>query len=161
MNERAENVIRRLHLQSHPEGGYFLEIYRSEARVTGGDGRRERASVTSIYFLLARNDHSKWHVLESDEVWHYLEGDPLELIVIEPESMSCERKVLGPLSNGQSPAQIVPAGHWQAARPLGEYTLAGCTVAPGFVFEDFLMLRDDDATASRIRLAFPDLGELL
>ena len=161
MSARAIYLIDELGLLPHPEGGYFGEVHRSGHIVAPTDGRTDRPASTSIYFLLRRGEHSKWHALRSDEVWHHHEGDLLELFVVEPASMSLTRRLLGPLGGDQKPIHIVPAGHWQAARTLGEYTLVGCTVAPGFVFEDFRLLRNDENAAARLRGAFADLSELL
>lgn len=161
MSARAHDIIKQLGLQPHPEGGYFAEVYRSEVTVTPADDRSDRPSLTAIHFLLVRGDHSKWHALRSDEVWHHLEGDPLELFVVDPESMEASRNLLGPAAEGQDPVRVVPANHWQAARTLGDYTLVGCTVGPGFVFEDFMLIRDDAHAASTLIDAHPDLARLL
>ena len=161
MNDRAKSIIARLGLLPHPEGGYFSEVYRSDSTVRPDDDRPERPSLTSVHFLLTRDDMSSWHVVRSDEVWHFYEGDSLELLVVDPATMSLSRKKLGRVGDGQAPVQIVPAGHWQAARTLGDYTLVGCTVGPGFVFEDFRLLRDDEVEGSKLRAAFPELTGLL
>ncbi len=160
MNERARSLIERLDLRPHPEGGYFTEVYRSDSTVLPNDDRSERPSLTSVHFLLPRGDFSGWHVVRSDEVWHFYEGDSLELLVIDPNTMSLSRRRLGPVGDGQGPVEVVPAGHWQAARTLGDYTLVGCTVGPGFVFEDFRLLRDDEVEGSKLRAAFPELTGL-
>lgn len=129
--------------------------------VTPGDDRDERPALTSIYFLLAGADHSKWHVVRSDEVWHHLEGDPLELLVVDPATMSLRTLILGRRTRGGRQIQVLPAGHWQAARTLGDYTLVGCTVGPGFVFEDFQLLRDDAGAVARMKEKLPRLTYLL
>jgi len=161
MIERARDIIASLNLRGHPEGGYFAEVFRSPTLVQPSDERSSRPSLTSIYFLLVGGEHSKWHELRSDEVWHYCEGGPLELFVVDPVSMKLTRLLLGPLAGDQKPVHSVPAGHWQAARTLGDYTLVGTTVAPGFVFEDFKLLRDDKQEAARLRGALGVLGDLL
>lgn len=161
MNERARHIVTDLRLRPHPEGGHFGEVFRSSSSVTPHDDRTDRPALTAIYFLLCGGEHSAWHQIRSDEVWHHLEGDALELLVINAESMDLKRKVLGPVDAGQGPVQTVPARHWQAARTLGAYTLVGCTVGPGFVFEDFRLIGNDAAAASRLREAHPDLAQLL
>ncbi len=143
MDPRAAYLIESLGLTSHPEGGYFREIYRSTARVRPDDGRSDRAALTTIYFLLVEGMISGWHRVSSDEIWHYFEGAPIELVAADPEFNEVERRVLGPSTDvSATPVHVVRAGHWQAARPMGPYSLAGCTVGPGFEFADFEMLRD-------------------
>ena len=149
-------VITRLGLQPHPEGGYYAETFRSRENVTRPDGQVRSAS-TAIHFLLPAGAFSALHRVLSDEAWHHYGGMPLELVTISPEG-SLERVILGPdLSNGQRPQHIVPSGHWQAARPLeGGAALVGCTVAPGFDFADFEM----PPRADLIEL-FPELTALI
>lgn len=161
MNDRTDELIKSLDLEKHPEGGYFREIYRSGNRVLPDDDREHRSALTTIYFMLASGDRSRWHVVASDEVWHHYEGDVLELLIIDPKSMVLERRLLGPLGGDVRPIHVVPAGCWQAARPTGEYTLVGCTVGPGFDFADFAMIGDDEQAANRLRSEHPDLRELL
>jgi len=132
---QATSLIDLLRLEPHPEGGWYREIHRSSELLQTARG--PRSALTSIYFLLERQQFSRWHVVESDETWHYACGAPLELLVYRPDSRQVRRHLLGPADAGQSPTGIVPAGEWQAARSLGEYTLVGCDVAPGFDFEDF------------------------
>ena len=120
-----------LGLAPHPEGGHFRETFRDEL---GPDGR---ALSTAIYFLLKRGERSHWHRVDAVEVWHFHAGAPLALR-IAVEGMPIKTIRLGPgLANGERPQAIVPAGTWQAAESLGEWTLVGCTVAPGFRFEGF------------------------
>jgi uncharacterized protein len=127
----AEEVIRTLELKPHPEGGHFRETFR-DAREVGGGG----AASTAIYFLLARGELSHWHRIDAAEVWHWYAGAPLELEIAEDGRR--ERVTLGAdLAAGERPQAIVPAYAWQAARSLGEWTLCGCTVAPGFDFAKF------------------------
>lgn len=131
---RAEELIRALDLSPHPEGGFYREIHRS-------------AASTAIYFLLLAGQFSRWHRVDGEEVWHHYEGGPLELILEESEI------VLGP----ERHLAVVPAGAWQAARPLGDYALLGCTVAPPFRFEGFALLRDLRDEAERLRERHPEL----
>jgi predicted cupin superfamily sugar epimerase len=122
----AEALIAQLKLQPHPEGGHFRESFRDDG-VKGG-----RAHSTAIYFLLKAGERSRWHRVDAAEVWHFYRGAPLELRVGKAIH------ILGPeIEKGQQPQLIVPPGEWQAARSLGDYTLVGCTVAPGFEFEKF------------------------
>ena len=155
MDVRAANLISTLGLSPHPEGGYFREIYRSVSAVRPLDQRPERASLTTIYFLLPDGAVSRWHRVASDEVWHYYEGSPLELFTADAEFASVERHMLGPIDEGRAPAHVVPAHNWQAARTTGSYTLVGCTVGPGFDFADFQMLGEHTANADTVRRRHP------
>lgn len=126
----AADVVRLLQLKPHPEGGHFRETFRGSRMADG------RAASTAIYFLLARGERSHWHRIDAVELWHYYAGAPLTLEIAE----GVKRTVvtLGPdLWAGERPQAVVPAGAWQAARSLGDWTLSGCTVAPGFEFGGF------------------------
>jgi len=128
-------VIEMLELKPHPEGGWYREIYRSGARVPTPRG--ERSAITTIYYLLERRDASRWHVVDADEIWHFYAGAPLELLAYDPQVRALARHVLGSLGAGQQQVAAIRAGIWQAARSLGEFSLLGCSVGPGFEFEDF------------------------
>lgn len=127
----ARGIIEALGMQPHPEGGWYVETFRDAA---GG----VRGHSTAIYFLLERGQVSAWHLVkDAVEVWHYHAGAPLELAV-SVDAQRVERLTLGPaILSGQRPQGIVPAGAWQSARSLGDWTLVGCTVAPGFDFAAF------------------------
>jgi predicted cupin superfamily sugar epimerase len=127
----AADIIAWLELQPHPEGGHFRETFR-DARVDANG----RSVSTAIYFLLAPGERSHWHRIDAVEVWHFYAGSPLMLRIAEADS---QRTVaLGPdLAAGQVPQAIVPARAWQAAESTGNWTLVGCTVAPGFEFATF------------------------
>jgi predicted cupin superfamily sugar epimerase len=160
IHDRAAQLIDVLGLHPHPEGGFFREIYRSASRVHPDDGREDRSAATTIYFLLVEGTHSRWHRVLSDEVWHLYEGGPLDLFLAPPAADRVQRVLLGSVVESDGPVHVVPAGWWQAARPRAAYVLVGCTVAPGFVFEDFSFLRDEaeaSARISRIDRAFEDL----
>lgn len=131
----VDRLIAELRLQPHPEGGWYREVFRSA--VTVPTPRGVRAALTSIYFLLDARQVSRWHVVESDEAWHYTHGAPLELLVYRPASHELRRHVLGPPGEHGEPTAVVAAGEWQAARSLGAGTLVACDVAPGFDFADF------------------------
>jgi predicted cupin superfamily sugar epimerase len=161
MDPRAATLIRLLDLAPHPEGGYYREVFRSPRRVRAGDSAIERTALTTIHFLLVAGQHSRWHRITSDEVWHYHEGDRLELIWLNPERTADQRRVLGPAGEECEPVHVVPGGCWQAARPLGEYTLVGCSVAPGFEFSDFGLLADAPDDLALVRARFPELAVLI
>lgn len=130
----AEEVIRRLDLKPHPEGGYFRETFRDPATDAKG-----RAVSTAIYYLLGLGEVSEWHRVDATEIWHYHAGAPM-VITISPNGHDAQARHLGPdLMHGQEPQIIVPAHHWQTATSLGAWTLVGCTVAPGFDFAGFEM----------------------
>ena len=133
----ADAVIRLLDLAPHPEGGHFRETFR-DARQNGG-----RAVSTAIYFLLKRGERSHWHRVDAVEVWHWYAGAPLALEICR-ESPQVERHKLGcNLADGERPQALVPAQAWQAAQSLGDWTLVGCTVAPGFEFSGFELAPKD------------------
>jgi uncharacterized protein len=133
--EPAAALVERLGLAPHPEGGWYREIHRAAERITTPRG--ERSALTTIYYLLEQQQLSRWHVVASDEIWHFYAGAPLELFTYAPETRTLERYVLGPPVGAQEPVGIVPAGIWQAARSTGAWSLVGCNVGPGFDFADF------------------------
>jgi predicted cupin superfamily sugar epimerase len=127
----AAEVIRRLELTPHPEGGHFRETFRDPRMLADG-----RVASTAIYFLLAHGEKSHWHRIDAVEVWHWYAGAPLKLSI--EDSNRIKSIQLGPdFTSGARPQAIVPAGAWQMAESLGEWTLCGCTVAPGFDFKSF------------------------
>ena len=158
MTKAAEEIVNRLRLQPHPEGGFFKETFRSGMLLTLPDGR-VRSSSTAIHFLLPADSFSALHRVSADEVWHFYSGDPLELTTITPGG-ELETIILGQeLGLGQRPQLVVPAGVWQAAKPCAGtygYTLVGCTVAPGFDFADFEM--PDRSTLGAL---FPQHGAVI
>jgi uncharacterized protein len=161
VHPRAAELIGALGLRPHPEGGHYGEVFRSSLDVRVSDREVSRRALTSIYFLLAAGERSRWHRVMADEAWHFYEGDPLDLMWLSPSGTECTRRVLGPVARDRSPVHVVPAGCWQAARPTGGYTLVGCSVGPGFEFDDFALLADHPADARALRDRFPDLAALL
>ena len=134
----SAEIIAQHDLRPHPEGGHYRETFRDCASHTNA-----RAPSTAIYFLLARGERSHWHRIDAAEVWHYYAGDALTLQIANDGCR--EHKVaLGPdLASGQRPQAIVPAQAWQAAESTGDWTLVGCTVAPGFEFAKFELAPKD------------------
>jgi predicted cupin superfamily sugar epimerase len=161
MNDRASALVTTLGLVPHPEGGYYGELYRSTAAVHPADGRGSRPARTTIYFLLPAGAISRWHRVQSDEVWHFYEGAPLDLWTAPPQINAVTGNRLGSLGDGQRPMAAVPAGWWQAARSSGSYTLVGCTVGPGFDFRDFALAADQPAVAAALRRQDRMYAELL
>lgn len=130
--DEAERLIQLLDLIPHPEGGHYRQTFRDES------GGGTRGHSTLIYFLLKAGETSHWHRIDAAEVWHHYRGAPVEL------KIDGEIVLLGPaIEDGQQPQAVVPPGSWQAARSLGDYSLVGCTVAPGFDFATFELAPDD------------------
>ncbi len=133
----VEALVSTLGLEPHPEGGFFLETFRDP------NAGAERDHSTAIYYLLPAGAVSAWHKVRQAEVWHWYGGAPLVITISENghDAAACR---LGPdLLNGERPQVVVPPGAWQTAESLGRWTLAGCTVAPGFDFADFEMAPPD------------------
>ncbi len=127
----AADIIARLDLKPHPEGGHYRETFRDSRLDADG-----RSASTAIYFLLARGERSHWHRIDAAEIWHHYAGSALALKIADSDGARTLR--LGPdLAAGEVPQAIVPAQAWQAAESCGDWTLAGCTVAPGFDFAQF------------------------
>ena len=161
MSDRAAELADELGLAPHPEGGLYREVHRSESSVYPADGRGSRPAITGIYFLLTAGAVSRWHRVQSDELWHFYEGAPLELWFATPSGDRIEPHLLGTCSDTRQPMLSVPAGWWQAARSTGAYTLVGCTVGPGFDFSDFVLAADIPSAAAMFRSHDPALAELL
>lgn len=157
MIERAQHLKRQLALEAHVEGGHYRRIYESTSRITLGDEQRERSMATSIYYLLCAGEISRWHRVDADEVWHWYEGEPLEMLRFDPVERQLSRHVLGPVDQDSAPVFVVPAGYWQAARPLGHYALVGCTVAPGYQWRGFSTLEDEASVIDMLREIDPEL----
>jgi predicted cupin superfamily sugar epimerase len=130
----AADIIELLGLQPHPEGGHYHQTYRDSHTIGGG-----RAASTAIYYLLARGERSHWHRVDATEVWHWYAGAPLRLGLAAENGPATFVTLGNDLARGERPQAIVPPHVWQAAEPLGDWTLVGCTVAPGFEFAGFEM----------------------
>lgn len=152
-------LIRRLKLEPHPEGGYFRETYRAEVRVTREHESDTRAASTAIYFLLCDGAHSAWHRIRSDEVWHFYAGDPLNVYVLNANGRLVTHKLGNALDHADAVFQaVVKAGDWFAAECVDKTgaALVGCTVAPGFEFSEFEM-----AAPAALELLYPQHRELI
>lgn len=126
----ADEIIALLDLAPHPEGGWYRQTWAAE-----GPGR---PAGTSIYFLLKAGERSHWHKVDAAEIWHFYAGSPLVLSIAENTEGPAKEHRLGPdLASGERPQILVPPDHWQAARTTGAFTLVGCTVSPGFLFDRF------------------------
>lgn len=141
----AEAIIALLDLQPHPEGGWYRETFRDE-NPQGG-----RALSTAIYFLLKADEESRWHKADAAEIWHWYAGGSL-LLSTSPDGQATKTHQLGVnLAAGERPQIIVPAHHWQSAKPQGSWVLVGCTVAPAFHFDGFEMAPSDWQPGSPLR----------
>jgi hypothetical protein len=129
----AKDIITALKLERHPEGGWYIQTFRDPDGVDG------RANSTAIFYLLEGRDRSHWHTVDAVEIWHHHAGAPLELRLSD-NGKRIRTLILGPdVLSGQTPQGIVRKHEWQSARSLGDWTLVGCTVAPGFEFSGFVM----------------------
>jgi predicted cupin superfamily sugar epimerase len=147
--QQAADLISTLQLAPHPEGGFYRQIYKSPVTVLRG--KSSRAALTIIHFLLPAGHVSRWHRVESDEVWTHLNGEPLRLHRFD--GVATSEHIIG----GTSLLQVVPAGQWQAAEPLGSYALVACFVAPGFEFADFTLMSDDADAVKKLEQVNPVL----
>jgi uncharacterized protein len=134
----AVEIIERLGMRPHPEGGHYAETWRGAPNPDG------RAVGTAIHFLLRAGERSHWHRVDADEIWLFHAGAPLRLSIAVDGESEPEHHLLGvDLAAGQRPQLLVPAGAWQAAESLGDHTLVSCTVAPGFEFDGFVLADPD------------------
>lgn len=144
MEDKTEikELVDRLNLSPHPEGGYYREVYRSKEDIKRSGGELRNAG-TGIYFLLPAEIYTSWHRVTSDELWHFYEGDRLILEVIDSDGEFKQLPLCEKLPAGCDYQRLVPQNCWQRAYSTGAYSLAGCTVTPGFEFEDFEMVEQE------------------
>ena len=132
----ADALIRHLSLKPHPEGGHYRETFRD------AENSSRRAHSTAIYFLLKAGERSRWHRIDAAEIWHWYAGAPLRLQI--RDNNATRELILGnDIAKGEAPQIVVPANAWQSAQSLGDFTLCGCTVAPGFEFAHFELAPDE------------------
>jgi uncharacterized protein len=139
-----DELIRRFDLQPHPEGGFFRETYRSADAIQRDGSADTRSASTAIYYLLCDGAHSAWHRIQSDEVWHFYAGDPLNVYVLEDDGALTVHRLGNALEHADCVFQaVVPSGRWFAAQcdDAASVALVGCTVAPGFEFSEFEIAR--------------------
>jgi uncharacterized protein len=161
MRPNANYWIEKLKLTKHPEGGAFCEPYRSSLKIEKqnlpGSFQGDRNISTSIYFLLQRDEFSAFHRIASDELWHFYFGDPLTIFEIDTESGKLILHKLGSdFDNGETFQTTIKAGNWFASKTTKDYSLAGCTVAPGFDFADFEL-----AERNKLINNYPQHGDLI
>ncbi len=162
MNKTAQKYIANLDLTPHPEGGYFKEVYRSgeiiEAEHLPMRYSKKRNFSTSIYFLLEGNQVSKFHRLKSDEIWHFYDGSPIKIFIIT-QNGNLQEKILGRnLENGELPQLVIEKGNWFGAKVTDKksFSLIGCTVSPGFDFNDFELAKKQEMLNE-----FPNLRKII
>ncbi len=137
MSDGAKAIIDALNLKPHPEGGWFVETWRADT------AEGERPIATAIYYLLTFGERSHWHRIDATEIWHYYGGAPLRLS-ISADAQATEHFMMGQrIGAGDRPQVIVPPNAWQSAESLGPWTLVGCTVSPGFLFDTFELAPKD------------------
>jgi predicted cupin superfamily sugar epimerase len=160
--KKAEYYITKLGLTKHPEGGWFKEIYRSDETILREHlperFKGERAYSTSIYFLLTSGSFSAFHRISSDELWHFYAGSSVTIYMIDDSGKYSELKVGSNLESGEVFQCVIPKGVWFAAsvNAADSYSLVGCTVAPGFHFDDFEL-----GNREKMILAYPQHKELI
>jgi predicted cupin superfamily sugar epimerase len=140
MKPTPQELIAKLGLEPHQEGGWFRQVYKSATQVKAPQG--PRSAVTTIYYLLEHQRASPWHVVQSDEIWHFYYGAPSELLSYDPAGRRLMRHRLNAVSGDGVQVAVIPAGTWQAAHCLGDYMLVGCTVSPGYENQDFRWVRE-------------------
>jgi len=157
-----EELIEKLDLQPHPEGGYFKETYRSTGEIQedslGPGYNGKRSYSTCIYFLMTSDNFSAFHRINQDEIWHFYEGSPILLHIISEKGDYSEYRIGRGFSKGEVPQLVVPGNHWFAAEVIekNSYSLVGCTVAPGFDFADFELPKRKELISK-----FPEHEELI
>ncbi|NLR92198.1 cupin domain-containing protein [Flammeovirga agarivorans] len=155
-----DELINHLNMMPHPEGGYYVETYRSHKIGMINKNNIERNASTAIYFLMGDNDFSTFHKLKFTEIWHHYDGNPVEIVEITPKG-ELKRSIVGKdFLKGETPQHVITGGNWFAARTIesegSDYVLVGCTVAPGFEFEDF-----EIADVNKLAVDYPDHKEII
>ncbi len=144
-----ESIVEQLELLPHPEGGFYKETYRSSGLIPKNaltnDFDGDRNYATGIYFLLTSNNFSAFHRIKSDEMWHFYSGSPLSVHVIDEKGNYTKHIISNQLEKGHKPQLVVPANCWFASSvdDKNTFALVGCTVSPGFDFNDFELANRD------------------
>lgn len=159
MQRNADYWVKHLNLDTHPEGGYYKETYRSEVEFLPENDsafKGKRNVCTGIYFLITNGNFSAFHRIKSDEMWHFYDGAPLKVYVIHQDGSLEILKVGIDAKKGELPQALVPANTWFASESSGDFSLVGCTVSPGFDFSDFEL-----AQKSKLSKEFPQHNEII
>ncbi|GFD80406.1 hypothetical protein KUL118_32680 [Tenacibaculum sp. KUL118] len=149
-------LIKKYNLEPHPEGGFYRQVFRSDNETSSYVHNQMRPALTHIYFLLLKGQVSRFHRVLHDEVWNHYEGAPLQLFQLENQQVG-ERRIGG---ENNEYVEVVKAGNFQAAATMGEYSLVGCSVAPGFDFNDFSFI-EEPSMKEWIKVAHPDLTKFI
>jgi predicted cupin superfamily sugar epimerase len=149
-------LVKKYDLSPHPEGGFYRQVFQSEHRTSSFVHGESRPALTHIYFLLLKGQVSRFHRVLHDEVWNHYEGAPLQLLQLHKQQL-WERRIGG---EGHEYVEVVSAGHFQAAQSMGDYSLVGCTVAPGFDFADFSFI-EEPSMKQWLDVAHPDLSRFI
>lgn len=158
MQHHIQNIIKKYNLIPHPEGGYYREIFRSKTQITSPAVNKKRTTATHIYFFLLEKQISKFHKVVHDEIWSFYQGDALKVIIFEGET--AKETIIGHRQK-DGYTVIIPGGCYQAAESIGEYSLVGCTVAPGFEFEDMSFLYQDESNKSKLLKSHPEYKKFI
>lgn len=158
LNQKAEAWVKKLGLKPHPEGGYYKESYRSDTSSIFQTFDVSRNVSTAIYFMLTKGNFSAFHRIKSDEMWHFYDGNPVSIFVINTLGILKEIRLGLDIANGELPQALVPAGCWFASTVVceGHYALVGCTVSPGFDFKDFELANREELIS-----LYPEHTELI
>lgn len=159
--DRAKKLIELFQLSKHPEGGFFREVYRSEKKGKIDSYGNERNWMTGIYFLLNENDISRFHRIKHDEIWHFYEGAPVTLTEIDPNTLDINVVTIGQPGPLLTYTHCVKGNTWQSAYSHNPYSLIGCTVGPGFEFEDFEMMTHCKEVKAAVVSKYPDLEKYI
>ena len=149
-DKSADYWIEYLKLEKHPEGGYYKRVYTSDLQLKQSslpkDFHGDRPVCTHIYYLLKQNEFSAFHRIQSDELWHFYDGDALKIYEINKDGSLTEHLLGTDIENRQLPFCVIKAGNWFAAELITKsvYALVGCTVSPGFDFAEFELTKDDE-----------------
>lgn len=156
---RVAELIEKLGLQPHPEGGHYRRAHVAALAVADPASGAPRPAASAIHYLLRVGETSRWHRIDAEEVWHHAEGAPLELCLFDADTGALHRRRLGRFDSATAttPLVAVPAGCWQAARPLGAWSLVGCSVAPAFEFRGFTLLDAAPGVREAIARLAPEL----
>ena len=158
ISQKLDNLISKYSMQKHPEGGFFAETFRSETSLISPMNSESRSALTDIYYMLKKDEISRFHKVIHDEIWNFYEGSPLKLFKYDGKKVS--EYMIGPNCNDGYKV-VIEGGSYQAAISTGDYSLVGCTVAPGFDFADFSFLEDDAKLAEGIMINFPKYTYLI
>ena len=152
-------IIKKLNLSKHDEGGYFCQTYKSDLIVQPDRESCTRSSATHIYYYLSRGMHSRFHKVKHDEIWNLYDGEGVKLYIYDDKVNKVGEKILS--KQNFNFHTVVLNNLWQAAEPIGDYVLVGCTVTPGWELEDEEYLSDHPEVIGKLGKLRPDLKRLI